>query len=467
MKSSRSRDRRLFTRVAAARVPGADPALRRLSRSADHGRLLAGTAAGLALVGGRSPGAGRPAGGPARDRLADRQHRREVEHPAAPSAAGARALDPAPEASAAHHLLPLRPLRLGGGVRHRSRPGVGRIRRPGRTLRCRRRLLAGVRRARYPGDVLAGMAIGVAAAALTCRWWPPRPALPARERPSAPAPALPGGEGLSSSSSTPRPGRRRPAHRCRPSSGCAGCGPGPNWSSAARTTTSPRCWSGRWTGRSSGPGGGAVRSVCTGATAVSTRRPARRPGGGCSRGVPRRHPDFAQDVGVRDVDDRRRGRTGRGAGRGLGVARSTAGHEVRFLNTFSIGLYPELVRIREHLELAHGQVAGGGRRPRPGAAHRDARGTERQWASSPAVAALRGQRPLRTPGLRSRLPAPTGRRADRSAPDRRRTPARPHPGDRLRARRHARPVPGLLERRWFRGSSWRTSAAGRYSGVRR
>ncbi|MFD5761269.1 hypothetical protein ACFWIZ_40440 [Streptomyces sp. NPDC127044] len=44
-------DRRLFTRVAAARVPGADPALRRLSRSADHGRLWLGAAAGLARGG--------------------------------------------------------------------------------------------------------------------------------------------------------------------------------------------------------------------------------------------------------------------------------------------------------------------------------------------------------------------------------------------------------------------------------
>jgi diacylglycerol kinase family enzyme len=60
---------------------------------------------------------------------------------------------------------------------------------------------------------------------------------------------------------------------------------------------------------------------------------------------------FAQDVGVPDFED-----TAVAVVRGeavavdIGVARPVAGHEVRFLNTFSIGLYPELVRIRQHLE---------------------------------------------------------------------------------------------------------------------
>lgn len=47
-------DLRLFRRVAAARFPAADPALRRLSHAADHGRLWFGAAAGLAFVGGRT-----------------------------------------------------------------------------------------------------------------------------------------------------------------------------------------------------------------------------------------------------------------------------------------------------------------------------------------------------------------------------------------------------------------------------
>src|SRR6202011_5803841 len=49
----------------------------------------------------------------------------------------------------------------------------------------------------YPSDVLAGTAIGAAAAVLTLRWWPPRPLMPATAiRPPRPAPAAPAGEGL-------------------------------------------------------------------------------------------------------------------------------------------------------------------------------------------------------------------------------------------------------------------------------
>ena len=49
----------------------------------------------------------------------------------------------------------------------------------------------------YPGDVLAGIALGVGSAALTTRTWPRRPAGPARATPaSSDAPALPQGRGL-------------------------------------------------------------------------------------------------------------------------------------------------------------------------------------------------------------------------------------------------------------------------------
>jgi undecaprenyl-diphosphatase len=60
---------------------------------------------------------------------------------------------------------------------------------------------------------------------------------------------------------------------------------------------------------------------------------------------------FALDVGVPDFED-----TAVAVARGeavavdIGVARSGTGHGVLFLNTFSVGLYPELVRLREHLE---------------------------------------------------------------------------------------------------------------------
>jgi diacylglycerol kinase family enzyme/membrane-associated phospholipid phosphatase len=49
----------------------------------------------------------------------------------------------------------------------------------------------------YPGDVLAGVAVGAGSALLTAKTWPRRPSGPARARPaSSQAPSLPHGEGL-------------------------------------------------------------------------------------------------------------------------------------------------------------------------------------------------------------------------------------------------------------------------------
>src|SRR3954468_7600728 len=48
----------------------------------------------------------------------------------------------------------------------------------------------------YPGDVLAGMAVGSAVAVASQHWWPVRPKEPARVRPATSAPALTEGDGL-------------------------------------------------------------------------------------------------------------------------------------------------------------------------------------------------------------------------------------------------------------------------------
>jgi diacylglycerol kinase family enzyme/membrane-associated phospholipid phosphatase len=48
----------------------------------------------------------------------------------------------------------------------------------------------------YPGDVVAGLAVGSAVAVASKHWWPVRPRTPARVRPAHEAPALPDGEGL-------------------------------------------------------------------------------------------------------------------------------------------------------------------------------------------------------------------------------------------------------------------------------
>src|SRR3954465_9833467 len=48
----------------------------------------------------------------------------------------------------------------------------------------------------YPGDVVAGLAVGGAVAAATQHWWGVRPKQPARVRTALEAPALPEGDGL-------------------------------------------------------------------------------------------------------------------------------------------------------------------------------------------------------------------------------------------------------------------------------
>lgn len=190
-------DQRLFTRVAGARVPGADPALRRLSHAANHGRLWLGTAAGIGLVGGptgrraalRGLGslalasftvntlvkwsARRPRplleGVPSIRRLARQPH--TTSFPSGHSAS----------AAAFATAVALESTRYGALVA------------PVAAAVAFSRVYVGVH---YPGDVLAGVAIGASAAALTCRWWPPRTVVPERARPGARAPALPSGKGL-------------------------------------------------------------------------------------------------------------------------------------------------------------------------------------------------------------------------------------------------------------------------------
>lgn len=346
-------DRRLFTRVAAARVPGADPALRRLSHSADHGRLWLGTAAGLAVFGGRTArraalrGAGslalasltvntvvkwstrRPR--PLLDRVPSIRHLRRQPH--------TTSFPSGHSASAAAYAT---------GVALES-AGYGSLVAPFAAAVAFSRVYVGVH---YPGDVLAGVAIGVGAAALTCRWWPPRPTLPARERPSAPAPALPGGEGLvvfvDTRAGTGAPGTPLPpAERLRgllPRAELIERGPDDDFAELLDRAVE------RAVERAGETGG--VLGVCGGDGSVdaAARAAAGRglalavfPGGTLNH--------FAQDVGVPEFEDTAVAVTrGEAVAVDFGVARAGAGHEVRFLNTLSVGLYPELVRMREHLE---------------------------------------------------------------------------------------------------------------------
>ncbi|WRZ88805.1 phosphatase PAP2 family protein [Streptomyces sp. NBC_01007] len=358
-------DQRLFTRVAAARVPGADPALRRLSHAANHGRLWIGTAAGLGLVGGptgrraalRGLGslalasftvntlvkwsARRPRplleGVPSIRRLSRQPH--TTSFPSGHSAS----------AAAFATAVALESTRYGALVA------------PVAAAVAFSRVYVGVH---YPGDVLAGVAIGAGAAALTCRWWPPRPAVPERERPAVRAPALPLGKGLvvfvdDGAAASARAGGASadgasvaplsPAGRLRallPEAELIECGPGDDFAELLAAAADRAAETGGALGVCGGDG-----SVNAAARAAAERGLALAvfPGG------TRNH--FALDVGTRDFEDTSVAVAGGEAvSVDIGVARSVTGQDMPFLNTFSIGPYPELVGLRDQ----SGQRWGGG-----------------------------------------------------------------------------------------------------------
>ncbi|MFJ2398493.1 bifunctional phosphatase PAP2/diacylglycerol kinase family protein [Streptomyces sp. NPDC087843] len=349
-------DRRLFRRVAAARLPAADPALRRLSHCADHGRLWLGAAAGLALAGS---GTGRRAalrglGSLALASLtvntvAKWSTRRP--RPLLETVPPIRHLARQPHTTSFPSGHSASAAAFATGVALES-AGPGALVAPIAAAVAFSRVYVGVH---YPGDVLAGVAIGVGAAVLTARWWPPRPVLPERERPSVPAPALPGGAGLvvlvNGEAGTAEPGASSPVARLRallPAAELIERGPDDDFAALLDRAAARAVEAGGALGVCGGDG-----SVNAAARAAAERGLALAvfPGGTLNH--------FAQDVGVPGLEDTATAiRRGEAVRVDLGVARPPGtGHEVRFLNTFSIGLYPELVGIRERLENRWGKRA--------------------------------------------------------------------------------------------------------------
>ncbi|MFD8737410.1 phosphatase PAP2 family protein [Streptomyces sp. NPDC059618] len=352
-------DQRLFTRVATVRVPGADPALRRLSHAADHGRLWLGTAAGLGVLGGpagrraalRGLGslalasftvntlvkwsARRPRplleGVPAIRRLARQPH--TTSFPSGHSASAAAFAT--------------------GVALESTRYGV--LVAPVAAAVAFSRVYVGVH---YPGDVLAGVAVGACAAALTCRWWPPRPVVPEPERPPARAPALPLGRGLvvvvDRPAGTAAPATALHARRLRallPQAEVIERGPDEDLAELLAAAA----------GRAAGAEG--ALGVCGGdATLGAAAREAAARGLALAVFPAGTDDRFARDVGVHDFEDASVAvARGEAVSADVGVARSGTGEETWFVNEFSLGPYPELARLRARLE--------------------------RHWAGVPAVAA--------------------------------------------------------------------------------
>ncbi|MFJ7899497.1 bifunctional phosphatase PAP2/diacylglycerol kinase family protein [Streptomyces sp. NPDC096198] len=330
-----SLDSRLFEAVAARHWPGADPLLPRLSRAANHGVLWFGAAAALAAT--RSPRARRAAvRGVASLALASATintlGKRSVRRPRP-------ALDPVP----AVRRLNRQPITtsfpsghaasaaaFAAGVALESR-GLGAAVAPAAAAVALSRVYTGVH---FPSDVLAGAALGVGAAYAVRGLVPTRETESPPGRPRPDVPALPDGEGLvvvvNKGSGTPE--RARALQDVLPAAEMVECEPADVRTGLEKAATRAR-----------------VLGVCGGDGTVNTAAEialrhglplAVIPGGTLNH--------FALDLGIEGVGEvveaLRRGDAVR-----VDVGRFTSG-ETRghFLNTFSVGVYPELVRLREH-----------------------------------------------------------------------------------------------------------------------
>ncbi|MFC3574254.1 bifunctional phosphatase PAP2/diacylglycerol kinase family protein [Streptomyces yaanensis] len=327
-------DCRLFEAVAARRWPGGDPLLPLLSRAANHGVLWFAAAASLAAT--KSPRARRAAvRGVASLALASATintlGKRSVRRPRP-------VLDPVP----AVRRLKRQPITtsfpsghsasaaaFAAGVALESR-GWGAAVAPLAAAVAVSRVYTGVH---FPSDVLAGAALGAGAAFAVRGLVPTRDALPTPGRPQQDAPALPDGTGLVVvvNKGAATSDRVRDLQDALPGAETVECEPSEVPAELQRAAARAR-----------------VLGVCGGdgtvnaAAGVALRNDlplAVLPGGTLNH--------FALDLGVEDAQDTV-GALQRGEAVRVDVGRFSSGatHGC-FLNTCSLGVYPELVRERE------------------------------------------------------------------------------------------------------------------------
>lgn len=188
----------------------------------------------------------------------------------------------------------------------------------------------------YPGDVVAGLAVGGAVAAATQHWWRVRPRQPARVRTAHEAPALPEGEGLVVAVN-PRsgPDDYDPAEdiaRLLPRAEVLQMSEG----NGVDELLGEAALSGR--AKALGVAGGDGSVAAAAAVAIEHGLPLAVFAAGTLN-------HFARDVGLDTPQD-----TADAVVAGQAVRVDVA--EVNgtpFLNTSSIGAYPEMVRRRDHL----------------------------------------------------------------------------------------------------------------------
>ncbi|MFE9567916.1 bifunctional phosphatase PAP2/diacylglycerol kinase family protein [Streptomyces sp. NPDC006692] len=342
-------DRRWFERVATARLAGAEQVLPGLSRAADHGRLWFATAGALAVVGGPTArrAARRGVGALALASLTANtvaKYATRRRRPVVDAVPLVRRLAKAPRSSSFPSGHAASAAAFATGVALES-SRYGALIAPVAAAVAFSRIYVGVH---YPGDVLAGCALGAAAAAVTCYWWPPRPRPGHPLHTRADAPPLPRGRGLvvvvNSGAGKGVPGRLPAAEHLRlllPEAEIVELRAGDDLAELLDEAASRA-------GQLAG-----VLGVCGGDGTVNaaSERAARAglalavfPGGTLNH--------FALDAGVAAFEDTAYAvEQGEAIRVDLARVRDGAGNDVfAFLNTFSIGLYPDLVRMREDME---------------------------------------------------------------------------------------------------------------------
>ena len=199
----------------------------------------------------------------------------------------------------------------------------------------------------YPGDVVAGLALGATAAVVVRRVWPVRPDRPAFARPARrPAPALRDGDGLvvvineKAGSGDRADEVQAELLELLPRAEVVRCGPDDDVEVCLRKAGE--------TAKVLGVMGGDGTVNCAAGIAVDRGLPlAVLPGGTLDH--------FAGELGVQSVADVAAAvRDGSAVEITLGSADPDGG-DLYFLNTFAIGVYPELVREREKREQAIGK----------------------------------------------------------------------------------------------------------------
>ncbi|MFJ4918802.1 bifunctional phosphatase PAP2/diacylglycerol kinase family protein [Streptomyces sp. NPDC088725] len=333
-------DEGVFHSVASRHWPGAGPVLPRLSRTANHGLLWFGAAAGIATLGK----------GARSRRAAVRGMASLAVASAAVNIVGKRAVRrnrPVLDAVPLIRQLKRQPFTtsfpsghaasaaaFATGVALESK-GWGVAVAPVAAAVALSRVYTGVH---YPSDVIAGAALGVGAAYAVRGLVPTRSQMPSPGRPYAEAPALPGGRGLSVvvNRASGSAGDATLVRDALPHAEIVECAP--EEVNAELEKAAQHCVALGVMG-----GDGTINRAA--GIAVRHALPlAVFPGGTLNH--------FAYDLGIEHVQDTCRALEAGDAVRvdlgrfTPGPGGSTApGH---FLNTFSLGVYPELVRVREH-----------------------------------------------------------------------------------------------------------------------